>query len=104
MTTVPGHNQMLQQSGIAQELSQQSQSAKPSPDQAAAQRQAQEVVKNSTVQGTEEAERLKKQAEQRAFRQKQKAAREKKRKQNKNRKEELELDPDATGRLLDTTA
>ena len=49
MTTIPGHNQMLQQSGIAQELSQQAHSPKPSPDQAAVIQQAQEVMENFTM-------------------------------------------------------
>jgi hypothetical protein len=100
MTTVPGHNQILQQSGIAQELSHQAHTLKPSPDQAAAQQQTQEVIRNSTVQGSEEAERLKKQKEKKELRQGQKAGRKKKR--GINQEEDLALDPDAPGRLLDT--
>ena len=100
MTTVPGHNIVIQQSGAAQELAQQSHSPKPSPEQAAAQQQASELVKNTTVQEFDEAERLKakkEKEEQRRRRQLEKAKRKKK-------QEELELDPDATGRILDTTA
>ena len=98
MTTIPGHNQILQQSSIAQELSNQGAANKPSPDQAVVQQQAQEIVKGSTVQGSEESERLKKEKEKRA--QKQTADRKKKK---INQDKEMALDPDATGRLLDTT-
>lgn len=98
MTTIPGHNQMLQQSSIAQELSNQGNTPKPSLDQAVVQQQAQEIVKGSTVQGSEESERLKK--EKREQERKQMADR----KKNKiNQDKEMGLDPDATGRLLDTT-
>jgi len=104
MTTIPGHNQILQQSSIAQELSNQAHSLKPSPDQAVVQQQAQELVKGSTVQSTEESERLKEEKE----KQKEKKAAGKdsgRKKENKmNQEEEIALDPDATGRLLDTTA
>ena len=95
MTTIPGHNQILQNSGAAQEASQQAHSPKPSPEQAAGVQQAQEVIQQSTVQGSEEAERLKKEKkEQRA-----KAGQKRKK---PNREEEFALDPDAPGRLLDT--
>ncbi|MCP4718324.1 MAG: hypothetical protein GY860_02610 [Desulfobacteraceae bacterium] len=99
MTTVPGHNQILQQSTIVQELSNQAHSPKPSPDQAAAQQQVQETVKGSTVQTSEESERLK---EEKA---KQKEKREQQKEDKKKKKinhEEMALDPEATGRLLDT--
>lgn len=100
MTTIPGHNQILQQSSIAQELSNQGAANKPSPDQAVVQQQAQEIVKGSTVQGSEESERLKKQKEKREQERKQMADRKKKK---INQDKEMALDPDATGRLLDTT-
>ncbi len=93
MTTIPGHNQVIQHSGAAQEASQQAQSPKPSPEQAAGVQQAQEVIQNSSVQGSEESERLKK--EKKEFRQRPG-------KRKKARKKEREPDPDATGRLLDT--
>ncbi len=98
MTTIPGHNQILQQSSIAQELSNQGAAHKPSPDQAVVQQQAQEIVKGSTVQGSEESERIKKEKEKRA---RKKTADRKKKKINQDK--EMALDPDATGRLLDTT-
>lgn len=98
MTTIPGHNQILQQSSIAQELSNQGAAHKPSPDQAVVQQQAQEIIKGSTVQGSEESERLKKEKEKRA--RKQMADRKKKK---INQDKEMAMDPDATGRLLDTS-
>lgn len=106
MTTVPGHNQILQQSTIVQELSNQAHSPKPSPDQAAAQQQVQETVKGSTVQTSEESERLKeekaKQKEKREQRLRQKEDKKKKKIKKINQDEEMALDPEATGRLLDT--
>lgn len=50
MTTVHGHNQILQQSGVVQDLSHQIQSPKPDPEQAAVQHQNQQVVENTTIQ------------------------------------------------------
>ncbi len=99
MTNIPGHNQIFQQSGVAQELSQQANAPKPGPEQAATQQQAQQVVQNSTVQNTDESELLKEKKEKEETRQMRKAQKRKKR----NQKEKLALDPDATGRLLDTT-
>lgn len=98
MTTVPGHNIVLQQSGAAQELAHQAHSPKPSPEQAAAQQAAGERLKNTTVQEFDELEKLKADKERLKRRQELKAVK-KKRKQ-----EEMEQDPDAPGRLLDTMA
>jgi len=103
MTTIPGHNQILQQSGVAQELSNQAHSSKPSPDQAVVLQQAQGIVKGSTVQSTEKSERLK---EEKAKHKEKKAAEQdigRKKKKKLNQDEEVALDPDTTGRLLDTT-
>ena len=94
MTTIPGHNQLLQQSVMAQELG--NQANKPSPDQAAALQQAQDVVRNTTIQGSEESERLKRQKERdRKFQAK-------KAEKKKDQEKEQEIDPDVKGRLLDT--
>ena len=90
MTTIPGHNQIIQQSGIAQEISQQAHSLKPSPDQAAVLQQAQEIRKNSTVLASDESERLKKKKE----RQNQ---------QKRRQRKDMDMEPDAPGRILDTT-
>ncbi len=98
MTTVPGHNLVIQQSGAAQELIHQT-NTKPSPEQAAAQQQANELAQGTTVQGTEESEKLKSKKEKAALRRK-KLLEEAKKKKNQG---ELDLDADASGRLLDTT-
>ena len=104
MANIPGLNQMLPQSSIAQELSNQGAAHKPSPDQAVVHQQTQEIVQGSTVQGSEESERLKeekdKQKKKRALARKQEDSGKKKK---INRDEEMELDLDAPGRLLDTT-
>lgn len=99
MTTIPGHNQMIQQSGAAQEISQQAHSPKPSPEQAAGIQQNQEIVENSTVLESDESDRMKEQKEQRKRREQEKEA-----KKRKRSKEELAVDFDTSGRLLDTTA
>ncbi len=100
MTTVPGHNLVIQQSGTAQELSNQTQASKSSPEQATAQQEANELVKNSTVQEFDESEKVKTKKEKDEQRRRQELAQ----KQKKKQQEEKELDPDATGKLLDTTA
>lgn len=100
MTTVPGHNIVIQGSGAAQELAQQAHSPKPSPEQAAAQQQANELAKNTTVQEFDESERLRAKKEKDALRRKQRLKKAKRKKQQ----QEMDLDPEATGRLLDTKA
>ncbi len=99
MTTVPGHNIVIQQSVAAQELAHQAHSPKPSPEQAAAQQEANDKVRNTTVQEFEEAEHMKAKTEKDQFKKRE----EEERKRKKKRQEELELDPEATGKLLDTT-
>ncbi len=99
MTTVPGHNIVIQQSGAAQELIHQTNTSKPSPEQAVAQQEASELIKNTTVQQFDESEKLKSKKEKEALRKKQLAEQAKK----KKIQEELDQDPEATGRLLDTT-
>lgn len=98
MTSIPGHNLVIQQSGVAQELAHQVASPKPSPEQAAALQEAGEILKNSTVQEFEESDKLKlkKEKEHLGARQKQEE------KKKKKRQEELEQDPDATGKLVNT--
>ncbi len=101
MTTIPGHNQIIQQSGFAQEISQQAHSLKPAPDQAAVLQQAQEIRKNSTVLASDESERLKKKREERQKQQDdrgRKAAR-----HARGLQQDMDMDPDAPGRILDTT-
>jgi hypothetical protein len=102
MTTVHGHNQIFQQSGIAQDLSHQIQSPKPDPDQAAVLHQNQQMVENTTVQESEEALSLKEKKEK--DKEKEKKARKAKRAKKQNVQDDLPPDPDGPGRLLDTTA
>nr|WP_321402436.1 hypothetical protein [uncultured Desulfobacter sp.] len=100
MTTVHGHNQIFQQSGIAQDLSHQIQSPKPDPDQAAVLHQNQQVVENTTIQESQEAISLKEKKE----KEKEIKARKAKRAKKQNLQDDLPPDPDGPGRLLDTTA
>ena len=97
MTTISGHNLVIQQSGVAQELNHQAATSKPSPEQAASLQQAGEVLKNSTVQEFEESEKLKVKKE------KDKLIARQKEERKRKKQEELEQDPGATGKLLDTT-
>lgn len=99
MTTIPGHNNILPQSTLVQELNHQTHALKPGPDQAAAIQQAQQNVQNTSVQGSDESERLKKEREKKKARQEMTA----KNREKKKQKSALALDPDSTGRLLDTT-
>ncbi|MGD9823533.1 hypothetical protein [Desulfobacter sp.] len=103
MTTVHGHNQIFQQSGIAQELNHQIHSPKPDPDQAAVQHQNQQLVENTTVQESEETLFLEQEKEKEHRQNTRKAKRAKK----QNPKDDLPPDPpdpDGTGWLIDTTA
>ena len=100
MTTIPGHNQVMQQSGMAQEVNNQAHSPKPGPDQAAVIQQAQETIQNTTVQGSNESDRMKEEKEKAA----RKAALAARKKRKKAREEDVAMDPEATGRMLDTTA
>ena len=99
MTTVPGHNQILQQSGVAQELSQQSQTAKPDPEQAAALQQVRQTTQNTQVQRSEKSDQLK---QKKRHQSKQKKATRGKRRPRKGK--DQHPDPGATGQLLDRTA
>ena len=100
MTTVHGHNQILQQSGVVQELSHQIQSPKPDPEQAAVQHQNQQVVENTTIQESVETLSLRQKKE----KEKRQSARNAKRTKKQNPQDDLPPDPDGPGRLLDTTA
>ncbi len=99
MTGISGHNIVIQQSGSAQELAHQAASPKPSPEQAAAAQQVLERQKNTTVQEFEASERIRLKKEREAG-----SRRTRKPNQRKNKPpDDSDLDPDATGRLLDTT-
>jgi len=114
MTTVPGHNQIIQQSGIAREISQQDHLLRPSPDQAAVLQQARDIRKKSTVLSSEESERLKKEKQERENRQKRRRQEEEEHEQPRQaggtkkaahagRQQARDMDPDAPGQILDTT-
>jgi hypothetical protein len=98
MTTVSGHNLVIQQSGLAQEITHQTAAPKPAPEQTAALQAASDVLKNSTVREFEESEKLEMKKEKETLKIRQKKEEKRKRK----RQEELDLDPDAKGKLLDT--
>ncbi len=98
MTIITGHNQIIQHAGKAQELAQQSQSPKPSPEAAVPVQQAREIQERSTVQSSEEASSLGKKREGKGSG---KDDDQKKRK-NVRTQDPHEQDPDAPGRLLDT--
>ncbi len=98
MTAIPGHNQVIQQSGIVQELFHQAAAPKPSPEQAAAQQQDSERLKNTTVQEFEGPEKLKLKNKKDL-----KGKNEQRKEKRKNpHPSDPEKDPDAMGRLLDT--
>ncbi len=99
MTTVPGHNIVIQQSGTAQELIHQTNTPKPSPEQAAAEQKVNELVQGSVVQGAEESEKLKSKREKEALRRKKLLEAAKK----KRKSREMDQDTDSSGSLLDTT-
>ncbi len=101
MVTISGHNQIIQQSGIVQEVSQQAHSPKPAPDVAAGLQQTRQLVENSTVGASDASERLRE--KQQRERQKKRDAR-RRRALSSSAKAEAERDPDAPGRILDTTA
>jgi hypothetical protein len=98
MTTVPGHNIVMQQSITAQDLVNQN-AHRVSPEQAAAQQEAGELAKNTTVQVSDESEKLKKKKERDELRKKKLMAKV----TEKQTREDRENDPDTPGRLLDTT-
>jgi len=100
MTTVHGHNQIFQQSGIAQELNHQAHSPKPDPGQAAVQHRNQKLVENTTVQESEETLSLKQEKE----KEKRQKTRKAKRAKKHTSKDDLPPDPDGPGWLIDTTA
>ncbi len=99
MTTVPGHNIVIQQAGVVAEASQLANSQKPGPAQIAALQQAGAIAKRSTIQETEEAERLKLDRK-REERRRRRAGMKNAGKRKKNTDDHG--DPDGTGKLLDT--
>ncbi|WP_300456329.1 hypothetical protein [Desulfobacula sp.] len=92
MTTVPGHNIVIQQSVAVQELAHQTHTPKPSPEQVLAQQEATARVKNTTVQEFDASEKLTAKKEKDAL----------KKKRNEKKRTTTDQEPGATGRLLDT--
>ncbi len=104
MTTVPGHNIVIQQAGTVNEAKPSSNTAHPSPGQAVGEQAAAELARRTTVQESEESEALKSDREryQASLRGRRK---EKRRRRKKREEEQKELsDSDESGNLLDTVA
>ncbi len=97
MTTIPTHNIIMQQSVTAHDALHQNRPLQPDPGQVAAQHDVEEVVENTTVQESEEYEKLK------ADKKKSESQSEKEKKKKKKKKLlKREQDPEAPGTLLDT--
>ncbi|MCK5098607.1 MAG: hypothetical protein KAR45_10925 [Desulfobacteraceae bacterium] len=99
MTTVPGFNLLIQQSGMVRDMNPASSTLNPEPGQAAGELVANEEAKKTIIQELEEPEKLK--SKQDKDQDKQNKSKDKRK---KKKKEELneENNPDSTGRLLDT--
>ncbi len=96
MTTVPGFNLLIQQSGIVRGSNQSSGILNPDPGQVTAEQIVNEQAVKTKVQESEESERLKSKKEKDK---EENQDRDKKRKKKESRDND---DPDSTGRLLDT--
>ena len=96
MTTVPGHNQILQKSSMTQDINQQANAPKPNPEQAEVLQQAEQFKQNTTVQNSERSNRLKR-------KKKHKKSASKKQKRRAASRKKKSVDGDDTGQLLDTT-
>lgn len=96
MTTVPGFNHLIQQSGLGKEVHHSTGTLNPEPGHAAAEQVANEQALKTKIQETEESEKLKSKKD----RDKEKHQK----KEKKKKKQDLidEGNPDSTGRLLDT--
>lgn len=97
MTTVPGFNHLIQQSGIGKEVHHSTGTSNPEPGHAAAEQVANEQALKTKVQESEEPEKLKSKKD----RDKEKHQSKKKKKKKKEEFKD-ENNPDSTGRLLDT--
>ncbi|THB80035.1 MAG: hypothetical protein D3926_09135 [Desulfobacteraceae bacterium] len=98
MTTIPGHNVVIQQSGAVSEAIQGTNTPKPNPEHIDALQTANAVQEGTTVQEFEEAERLKERKE----KERQRLARQREKEKREQEQALKELDPDATGKILDT--
>ena len=99
MTTIPGHNIVIQQAGVVHEATQHVKPNRPNPEQFAAQQAATVAVEKTKVQEPTDSERMA------ADREKQKRLQERLTKTKaKKKKLEREQKPDDTGNLLNTVA
>ncbi len=98
MTTIPGHNIIIQQAGIAREASQQARPLQPDLEQLAAQQAVKEAMEKGTVQETLASEKTRTDQEEAKKRQQ----RQKLKKRLNKKKIERDQTPDAPGSLLNT--
>ncbi len=99
MTTIPTHNIIMQQSVTAHDAIHHNKPLQPDPGQVAAQHAVEEAIENTSVQESEEYEKLNsdKGKSQLKFEGK-------KKKKKRKKKLDNDQDPDAPGNLLDTMA
>ncbi len=98
MTTVPGFNYLIQQSGIVRESRQSTNTPNPEPTQTVTEQLANEHAKKTIVQELEEPEKIK----QKDIKERERKEREKKKKKMKQQELTEENNLDSTGGLLDT--
>lgn len=99
MTTIPGHNIVIQQAGVLHEATQHLRPNRPNPEQFAAQQAATVAVEKTKVQEPTDSEKVA------ADREKEKRRQERLTKTKaKKKKLEREQKPDDTGNLLNTVA
>ncbi|MCD4744275.1 MAG: hypothetical protein K8R67_17570 [Desulfobacteraceae bacterium] len=96
MTTVPGFNHLIQQSGLVREKNQSTNTLNPEPAHATAEQVSNEQAKKTIVQKSEQSEKTKSRKD------KEKKDQEKEKKRKMKQESEEENNPDSTGRLLDT--
>ncbi|MBI9087720.1 MAG: hypothetical protein JEZ12_00725 [Desulfobacterium sp.] len=99
MTTIPGHNIVIQQAGVVHEATQHLKPNRPNPEQFAAQQAETVAVEKTKVQEPTDSEKMA------ADEEKQKRRQERLTKTKaKKKKMEREQRPDDTGNLLNTVA
>ena len=104
MTTIPNLNIVIQQGGAAREVQNIKAHAQDASQTIAVQQPAKEIVRQTTVQNTDQSDAV--QSDQQQALAGKERKRKKKRKQQgpQERVKEDHCDPDAPGQLLDTTA
>ena len=100
MTTIPGHNIVIQQAGVLHEATQHVKPNRPNPEQFAAQQAATVAVEKTKVQEPTSSERLAADREKEEKRPQERSTKTK----AKKKKMEREQKSDDTGNLLDTVA